>query len=73
MFDIAPDGPTALGYDSATIVIQAMRRSLDATPAAIRDEIEATQTYNGATSDNHKTSFNPLTKINLILCVHKKE
>ena len=53
MFGVAPDGPAALGYDSATIVIQAMRRATDATPASIRDEIEATQDYSGAITLSH--------------------
>lgn len=53
MFGMAPDGPAALGYDSATIAIQAMRRASDATPAAIRDEIAATQNYSGATNLSH--------------------
>ncbi|MCY3741449.1 MAG: ABC transporter substrate-binding protein [Candidatus Poribacteria bacterium] len=48
-YGIAPDGPAALGYDAATIVIEAMRRTTDLTPAAIRDQIEATQDYSGAT------------------------
>ena len=48
-FGIAPDGPAALGYDSTTIIIEAMRRSTDLTPAAIRDQIKATQNYSGAT------------------------
>ena len=52
-FGIAPDGPTALSYDSTTIVIEAMRRSVDMTPAAIRDQIEATQNYNGAIMLSH--------------------
>lgn len=52
-FGIAPDGPAALGYDSATIVIEAMRRAADSTPAAIRDQIEATQNYSGATILSH--------------------
>lgn len=47
-FEIAPDGPAALGFDSTNIVIEAMRRTTDLTAAAIRDEIEATQNYNGA-------------------------
>lgn len=47
-FGIAPNGPAALGFDSTNIVIEAMRRTTDLTPAAIRDEIEATQNYNGA-------------------------
>ena len=48
-YGIAPDGPAALGYDAATIVIEAMYRTTDLTPAAIRDQIEATQDYSGAT------------------------
>ena len=52
-FGIAPDGPAALGYDSTTIVVEAMRRSTDMTPAAIRDQIEVTQNYNGATMLSH--------------------
>ena len=53
MFGMAPDGPAALGFDSATIAIQAMRRASDVTPAAIRDEIAATQDYSGATNLSH--------------------
>jgi branched-chain amino acid transport system substrate-binding protein len=53
LFGIAPDGPAALGYDSTTIVIEAMRRSADLTPAAIRDQIGATQNYSGATILSH--------------------
>lgn len=47
-FGIVPNGPAALGFDSTNIVIEATRRSTDLTPTAIRDEIEATQNYNGA-------------------------
>ena len=36
-----------------SIVIQAMRRAADANPAAIRDQIEATQDYNGAMMLSH--------------------
>ena len=52
-FGIAPDGPAALGYDSTTIVIEAMRISAARTPAAIRDQIEAIQNYNGAIMLSH--------------------
>ena len=52
-FGIAPDGPASLGYDAATIIIEAMRRAADLTPAAIRDQIEATQNYSGATTLSH--------------------
>lgn len=52
-FGIAPDGPASLGYDSTRVVIRAMRRSINLTPAAIRDEIEATQNYDGAAMLSH--------------------
>jgi len=52
-FGVAPNGPAALGFDSTNIVIEAMRRTTDLTPAAIRDEIEATQNYNGALMVSH--------------------
>ena len=52
-FGMAPDGPAALGYDSATIVIEAMQRAAEVNPAAIRDQIEATQNYSGAMTLSH--------------------
>lgn len=52
-FGIAPDGPAALGYDSTTIVIEAMRRATNTAPIAIRDQIEATRNYGGATVLSH--------------------
>ena len=52
-YGIAPDGPAALGYDATTILIEAMHRTTDLTPAAIREQIEATQDYSGATVLSH--------------------
>lgn len=52
-YGVAPNGPAALGFDSANIVIQAMRRTPDLTPASIRDQIEATKNYNGALMVSH--------------------
>ncbi len=52
-FGIAPDGPASLGYDAANIIIQAMKRAPDLTPAAIRDQIQATGNYRGATILSH--------------------
>lgn len=52
-FGIAPDGPAALGYDATRMLIEAMRRATDLTPTAIRDQIEATQNYIGATTMSH--------------------
>ena len=52
-FGIAPDGPASLGYDAAHIIIEAMKRATNLTPAAIRAQIQATQNYNGATVLSH--------------------
>lgn len=52
-YSIPPDGPAALGYDAVTIVIEAMRRTIDNDPVAIRDQIMATRDYNGATHLSH--------------------
>lgn len=52
-FGIAPDGPASLGYDAANIIIEAMKRATNLTPAAIRDQIQATQNYKGATVLSH--------------------
>lgn len=52
-FGVAPNGPAALGFDATNIVIEAMHRTTDFTPAVIRDEIEATQNYNGALMVSH--------------------
>lgn len=52
-FGMLPNGPAALGFDSTNIVIQAMQRSSVLTPAAIRDQIQATQNYNGAMMLSH--------------------
>lgn len=52
-FGIAPDGPASLGYDAANIIIEAMKRAPNLTPAAIRDQIQATQNYKGATVLSH--------------------
>ena len=49
LFDEAPDGGAALGYDAVRLLVQAMRRAPDPTPTAIRDQIAATSDYSGAT------------------------
>ncbi len=51
-YGIAPDGLAALGYDSVMIIIQAAQRAAaggELTRTALRDEIEATDDYRGAT------------------------
>ena len=52
-FGMTPNGPAALGFDSTNIVIQAMQRTSVLTPAAIRDQIQATQNYSGAMMLSH--------------------
>ena len=52
-FGSAPDGPASLGYDAANIIIEAMKRAPNLTPAAIRDQIQATQDYRGAATLSH--------------------
>ena len=52
-FGSAPDGPASLGYDAANIIIEAMKRAPNLTPAAIRDQIQATQDYGGAAILSH--------------------
>lgn len=49
MFNEVPDGGAALGYDAVMLLVQAMRRAPDLSPAAIRDQIAATSDYSGAT------------------------
>ena len=48
MFGIQPDGPAALGYDAARLVVTAMRRADDPNGSAIRGQIDATHGYQGA-------------------------
>ncbi len=50
MFGVVPDGGAALGYDALRLVVQAMRRTDDLTPIAIRNQLAATMNYSGATS-----------------------
>ena len=49
IFQVPPAGGAALGYDGVRLVVQAMRRADDLTPAAIRDQLAATMNYSGAT------------------------
>ena len=50
MFGVVPDGGAALGYDALRLVVQAVRRTDDLTPTAIRNQLAATMNYSGATS-----------------------
>ncbi len=48
-FNETPDGLAAAGYDAALILIQAIERSADMSPTAIRDELAKTTDFDGAT------------------------
>ncbi len=48
-FNETPDGLAAAGYDAAMILIQAIERSSDMSPTAIRDEMAKTADFDGAT------------------------
>jgi branched-chain amino acid transport system substrate-binding protein len=48
-FADAPDALAALGYDSAMILFDAIRRANSTAPAAIRDAIASTADFNGIT------------------------
>ena len=49
IFEVAPAGGAALGYDGVRLVVQAMRRAEDLTPVTVRDRLAATMDYSGAT------------------------
>ena len=44
-----PDGLAALGYDSAKVLAEAMKRTANLKPSEIRDEIAKTKDFNGVT------------------------
>jgi branched-chain amino acid transport system substrate-binding protein len=58
-----PDGLAALGYDSAKVLVEAMQRTKNLTPAEIRDEIAKTKDFNGVTGkitiDEHRNAVKP--------------
>lgn len=48
-FNETPDGLAAMGYDAALVLIEALKKSPDLTPKAIRDEIAKTKEFPGVT------------------------
>lgn len=48
-FKETPDGLAALGYDAAKILIEAMDKAPEVTPAAIRDQLAKTADFSGVT------------------------
>jgi branched-chain amino acid transport system substrate-binding protein len=45
----SPDGLSAAGYDAAMILLNAMEKAPELTPAAIRDQLATTKDFEGAT------------------------
>lgn len=48
-YNEVPDGLSAMGYDAAKVLIAAMERATELTPALIRDEIAKTKDFAGVT------------------------
>lgn len=48
-YKIVPDGLSAMGYDAAKVLADAMNRASDLNPISIRDAISATVNYPGVT------------------------
>jgi branched-chain amino acid transport system substrate-binding protein len=48
-FKQPPDGLSAMGYDAARVLIEALKRAKDDSSAALRDAIAETKAYRGAT------------------------
>jgi len=48
-YNETPDSMAALGYDAALILVEAMNRTDEITPAKIRDEIAKTKDFDGVT------------------------
>jgi branched-chain amino acid transport system substrate-binding protein len=50
-YNQTPDAMAALGYDSAMILAEAMKRAGSADPAKVRDALAATKDFHGVTGD----------------------
>ena len=48
-YGVIPDGLAAMGYDAAVILVDAMKRAGELTPAAIRDTLAATKDFKAVT------------------------
>ena len=48
-YGVVPDGLAAMGYDAALVLIDAMKRTTEVTPATIRDALAATKEFKGVT------------------------
>lgn len=48
-YNESPDGLSAMGYDAAKVLVDAMNRATDLTPKAIREALAVTKDYPGVT------------------------
>ncbi|MCC6810237.1 MAG: ABC transporter substrate-binding protein [Deltaproteobacteria bacterium] len=68
-FKYKPDGLSAMGYDAANVLIDAMKRAPDATSKALRDAIAATKDFPGVTGKITIDSKRNATKSAVVLKV----
>jgi branched-chain amino acid transport system substrate-binding protein len=61
--DVVPNGLSALGYDAARVLFDAMKRATSWDSAAVRDAIAATRDFDGVTGritlDEHRNAVKP--------------
>ena len=53
MFETAPDGIAASGYDAMLLLASAIEQANSTDPVAIRDALAATKAFQGATYISH--------------------
>jgi len=64
-----PDALAALGYDSAMVLVDAIRRAGEADPAKIRDALAATRNYPGVTGNTTIDANRNATKSAVIMTI----
>ncbi len=69
-FGSVPDGLAALGYDSARVAIEAMKRAPDLSGPALRDAIAQTRDFPGITGnitiDEHRNGVKPAVILKIV-------
>jgi branched-chain amino acid transport system substrate-binding protein len=68
-----PDAMAALGYDSAQLLADAMRRAGSAEPAKVRDALAATRDFDGVTGRMTLDASRNARKSAVILAIQKGE
>jgi branched-chain amino acid transport system substrate-binding protein len=64
-----PDAMAALGYDSAMVLVDAMRRAATTAEPALRDAIAATKNFNGVTGNTTIDANRNATKAAVIITI----